>query len=223
MPQRGFLCIDPNPGPVMAGNILLASGGLDSTTMAYWLGNVGLSFTPIFLDYGQHCVEKEWSTLKKVLPAHSRPPTRIDISDIFANSSSRMIKEADLWTEDVTDNDLYVPYRTLLFFSVAISIAQSMNFTEVYAGFINSNHAKEIDCSIGFLNNLEALAEDVGPVRIRLPFRDKSKTDVARLAIQLGVPIGTTYSCQVYSDVPCGACPNCVERLNAISNMEANL
>ena len=178
---------------------------------------------PVFLDYGQHCAEKEWSTLNRVLPTQVRVPMRVDISDIFRKSTSRMISEADLWTEKVTDNDLYLPYRTLLFFSIAVSVAQSMYLTEVYGGFINSNHAKELDCSAQFLNNLEALAENLGPVRIRLPFREKSKTDVARLAVRLGVPIGTTFSCQVFSDTPCGACPNCVERLNAIAGLEAEL
>ncbi|HEY3778519.1 MAG TPA: 7-cyano-7-deazaguanine synthase [Rhizomicrobium sp.] len=203
--------------------ILLASGGLDSTTLAYWLKKCRVSFVPVFFDYGQHCVEKEWTTLQGVLPPGLPHPKRVDISDVFANSCSRLIKEADLWTETITDNDLYLPYRTLLFFSVAVSIAQSMNLGEVYSGFINSNHAKELDCSADFLNSLEALAAHVGPVRIHLPFREKSKTDVTRLAVQLGVPIGTTFSCQVFSNTPCGACPNCVERLNAIANMEAEL
>jgi 7-cyano-7-deazaguanine synthase len=202
---------------MMAPGILLASGGLDSTTLAYWLRREGVGFEPIFFDYGQHCVEKEWATLQKVLPLGSPQPRRVDISDIYSNSPSRLIKEADLWTEAVSDSDLYLPYRTLLFFSVAVSIAQSMGLASVYSAFINSNHAKELDCSADFLNNLEALAQNVGPVRIRLPFKEKSKTEVVILANQLGVPVGSTYSCQVYSDVPCGACPNCVERLNAVA------
>lgn len=201
----------------MTPGILLASGGLDSTTLAYWLQREGIEFEPIFFDYGQHCVEKEWETLHKVLPSKSPQPRRVSISDVYMNSPSRLIKEADLWTEAVSDDDLYLPYRTLLFFSVAVSIAQSMGVTSVYSAFINSNHAKELDCSADFLNSLEALAQNVGPVRIRLPFREKSKTEVVQLANQLGVPVGSTYSCQVFSDVPCGACPNCVERLSAIA------
>jgi 7-cyano-7-deazaguanine synthase len=205
----------------MNAGILLVSGGLDSTTLGYWLTAQRVNFVPVFFDYGQHCAEKEWVTLQDVLPAGVSHPRRIDISDIFARSSSRLIKEADLWTEAVNDSDLYLPYRTLLFFSVAVSVAQSMSLTEVYSGFINSNHAKELDCSAEFLNNLEALAAHVGPVRIRLPFREKSKTDVARLAAELGVPIGKTFSCQVFSNIPCGVCPNCVERLDALAEVSA--
>ena len=49
--------------------LLLSSGGLDSTTLAYWLQERGIEVMPIFLDYGQHCVAKEWETVRQVLPA----------------------------------------------------------------------------------------------------------------------------------------------------------
>lgn len=199
--------------------LLLCSGGLDSTTLAYWLLERGIAFKPLFFDYGQHCVEKEWQTLLQVLPNSSAAPVRLNISDVFRESSSRLIKEVDPWVDPVSDVDLYVPYRTLLFFTTAAAFAQTQNIIDVYSGFINSNHAKELDCSATFLNNLDALSEDVGPVRFRLPFRDWSKSQVVAEAKRLGVAIGTTYSCQLFSDIPCGACPNCVERLTAL---EAN-
>jgi 7-cyano-7-deazaguanine synthase len=198
--------------------LLLSSGGLDSTTVAYWLVEKGITIQPLFFDYGQHCVEKEWTTLRSVLPQTDlvAPPDRVDISPIFKGSRSRLIAEPDLWSEYVDSEDLYLPYRTLLFFSASASIAQTRGILSVYSGFINSNHAKELDCSSQFLNGLDALSRDVGPVRFEMPFRDRSKTEIVQLAKQLGVPIGKTYSCQLFSDVPCGACPNCVERLNAI-------
>ena len=58
--------------------ILLCSGGLDSTTLAYWMRERDVEVVPIFFDYGQHCVETEWETLKCVLPgAGVRDPERI--------------------------------------------------------------------------------------------------------------------------------------------------
>jgi 7-cyano-7-deazaguanine synthase len=203
--------------------LLLCSGGLDSTTVAYWLRERGVTIAPIFFDYGQHCVEKEWTTLREVLPSEGvSPPTRIDISGIFSGSRSRLIREPDLWTEHVADAELYVPYRTLLFFSAGAACAQTRGLTTVYSGFINSNHAKEIDCSAAFLNSLDSLAADVGPITFQLPFRDWSKAQVVAEAVRLRVPIGATYSCQLLSDIPCGACPNCVERLNAIETVRAS-
>lgn len=200
--------------------ILLASGGLDSTTVGYQLAAAGTAVIPIFFDYGQHCVEIEWNRVNEVLPLAMQRPERLRISDIFQGSKSRLIREANLWTEEVQDDDLYIPYRTLLFFAAAAARAQTIGVLDVYTGFINSNHAKEIDCTAAFMNNLDELTSSIGPVRFHSPFRYSSKADVAKEAARLGVPIGRTYSCQASAQFPCGACPNCVERLNALRGAE---
>lgn len=200
----------------MTRTLLLASGGLDSTTVAYRLVSEGKTVVPVFFDYGQHCVETEWNRLNEVMPQGVMPPERNKISDLFRGSTSRLIDEPNLWSDEVQDDDLYVPYRTMLFFSAAAARAQTLGIREVYTGFINSNHAKEIDCTAEFLNKLDGLTEAVGPVRFFSPYRFASKADVARDAKKLGVPIGRTFSCQASSKLPCGACPNCVERLAAL-------
>jgi 7-cyano-7-deazaguanine synthase len=199
----------------------MASGGLDSTTVAYQLHAEGIFVHPVFFDYGQHCVEIEWARVNEVLPRSMPAPERIVVSDVFRGSRSRLIQEANLWQEAVADDDLYLPYRTLVFFALAAARAQTLELLEVYSGFINSNHAKEIDCSTDFMNKLDGLSQDVGPVRFVSPFRYSSKGDVVRRAVELGVPIGRTYSCQAASSFPCGACPNCVERQKAF--IEAGL
>ena len=51
----------------MTDALLLASGGLDSTTLAFWLEAKGKRVHTLFFDYGQHCVEKEWHTLNEVM------------------------------------------------------------------------------------------------------------------------------------------------------------
>src|ERR1035438_7646558 len=115
--------------------LLLCSGGLDSTTLAYWLHERDVRLVPIFLDYGQHCVEKEWETLRKVLPTEGvLAPERIDVSGVFRGSRSRLIVEPNLWSERVADDDLYIPYRTLLFFSIGAACAQTRGLVDVYSG-----------------------------------------------------------------------------------------
>ena len=119
----------------------------------------------------------------------------------------------------VVAEDLYLPYRNLLFLSIASAYAQSIGVKNVYSAFINSNHAKEIDCSMEFFTKLEALLEEYGSVKINMPYREMSKTQVAMLGLTLEVPIAQTYSCQVNSQNPCGACPNCVDRIEAMNNI----
>jgi 7-cyano-7-deazaguanine synthase len=204
-------------------SVLLCSGGLDSTTLAFWLVRERISFLPLFINYGQHCCDTELATAKLVLPTSVRRDlTSVNIADIYRGTSSRLISEPDLWRDSVEDIDLYLPYRNILFLSVGSAYAQARGINVVYSAFINSNHAKEIDCSAAFFDRLAALLSQYGSVEIRMPFRQFSKQRVVELALQLAVPIGATYSCQASSRVPCGACPNCVERLAALRTIGEN-
>jgi 7-cyano-7-deazaguanine synthase len=207
---------------VTGDSVLLCSGGLDSTTLAYLLVSHGKRFVPLFLDYGQHCARTEYARLGTVLPeVVRRAIVSLDISAVYRGSRSRLVAEADLWREEVQDEDLYLPYRNLLMLSVGAAFAQVHGMDAVYAAFINSNHAREIDCSAAFFGRLAELLAVYGAVRVEMPFRDMSKLDVARLGLSLGAPVAATYSCQVSSKIPCGACPNCVERLDALAVLEA--
>jgi 7-cyano-7-deazaguanine synthase len=201
--------------------VLLASGGLDSTTLAYWLSAKKVSFIPLFIDYGQHCSQTEFETLKTVLPKTAvRKITAVRIADIYRGSSSRLISAPDLWNESVTGDDLYLPYRNLLMLTVGAAFAQARQCTRLYSAFINSNHAKEIDCSTRFFEKLGAILSDYGAVRITMPFRNLSKSQVAAIGLRLGAPIARTYSCQAAKSVPCGACPNCVDRAKALLSLK---
>lgn len=201
--------------------VILVSGGLDSTTLMYEFVRQGVEFIPLFVNYGQHCADHEYETLKKVIPPQYADKIEIiDISSVYRFSQSRFIKPADLWNEEVRAEDLYIPYRNVLLLTIAASFAQTLGLDRVYSAFINSNHAKEIDCSSEFFCKLEGLLTEYGSVKIEMPFRNMTKLDVAKLGIELNAPIGSTFSCQASPDVPCGACPNCVDRLNALKSIE---
>ena len=202
-----------------ASSVLLASGGMDSTTLAYWLRAKTIPFIPLFLNYGQHCAETEYRTLRSVLPPGTSEIQVVNVGDIYKGTSSRLISEPDLWNDSVTGNDLYLPYRNLLILTVAAAYAQARGHSVVYSAFINSNHAKEIDCSAEFFQRLFGLLSEYGSIQIEMPFRDMNKSAVARIGAELGVPIGETFSCQAASKVPCGACPNCVDRQTALESL----
>jgi 7-cyano-7-deazaguanine synthase len=200
--------------------VLLASGGMDSTTLAYWLRDKSINFAPLFINYGQHCALTELERAKEVLPVPAFNELKIvNICDIFVTCSSRLIKEPNLWEETVSHDDFYLPYRNLLLLSVAAAFAQSHGIFEVYAAFINSNHAKEIDCSAHFFDQLNGMLGEYGSVQMHMPFRDLPKRRVAQIGLSLGAPIARTFSCQAASSVPCGACPNCVDRLDALGSL----
>ena len=201
--------------------VILVSGGLDSTTLMYLFVKQRVEFIPLFINYGQHCANHELDTLRQVIPDQYVDKIEvIDVSSIYKYSQSRFIKPADLWHEKVSADDLYIPYRNVLLLTIAASFAQTLGLNNVYSAFINSNHAKEIDCSSDFFNKLEGLLSEYGSVKIEMPFRNMTKYEVAKLGIAIGAPIGQTFSCQASPEIPCGACPNCVDRLNALKQIE---
>ena len=201
-------------------SILLASGGLDSTTLAYDLIEKGVRFRPVFIDYGQHCAKTELATLLAVLPANMIDLVEVlTISDIYKESQSRLIREADLWTHSITRNDLHLPYRNLVLLASGAAYAQSKKCSSLYVAFISSNISSGTDCSIEFLSTLTSLLTGYGMVELKLPFLHMTKHEVAVLGIALGAPIGATFSCQASSRIPCGACSNCVDRLEALKQI----
>lgn len=204
--------------------VILVSGGMDSTTLMYLFVQQKIDFIPLFVNYGQHCAKKEYDTLLSVIPKqYSEKIEVIDISSVYKYSNSRFIVPANLWEDNIKADDLYIPYRNVLLLTIAASFAQTIGESYVYSAFINSNHAKEIDCSSDFFNKLQFLLSEYGSVKIEMPFRNMSKYEVAKLGIKLQAPIGKSFSCQASPDIPCGACPNCVDRLNALKQIEKEI
>ena len=174
--------------------VILVSGGLDSTTLMYQFVNQNIEFIPLFVNYGQHCAEHELETLRKVIPElYADKIEIIDVSSIYRYSQSRFIKPANLWEESITADDLYIPYRNVLLLTIAASFAQTIGLNKVYSAFINSNHAKEIDCSSEFFNKLEGLLSEYGSVKIEMPFRNMIKCEVARIGSEMHAAIGQNY------------------------------
>lgn len=200
--------------------IALTSGGLDSTVLLYDLLAQGYDALPTFVDYGQHCVRAEREALRAVLPAELRDRMHeVDMRSVFAGSSSRLLQAADLWADDVRADDLILPYRNVAILACGVASAAARGATALFTAFINSNHAREIDATASFLDGVEALMAGAGAVRVEMPYRFASKADVVRRGAALGAPLDITYSCQAAAEVPCGACPNCVDRLEALRTL----
>lgn len=200
--------------------LLMASGGLDSTVLAYKLLAEGKNIVPLFINYGQHFYKTEEERFLEVLPSEFiKNYKKIDVSDVFKNSNSIMVKKVDLTKEKVTDDDVFLPYRNMYLLSSAIAFASSLGIKTVYSAFINSNHAKEIDATSTFLDYITNYFQSMGDVSLHMPLRNMTKSEVLKLGINLASPVERTFSCQVYENVHCGACANCVDRQNAFSEV----
>jgi 7-cyano-7-deazaguanine synthase len=197
--------------------IVMTSGGMDSTVLAYWAIKQGYDVIPLFVDYGQHCASTERETLNNVLPHEVISKLLVvNVADVFRSSPSRLIREPNLWVDQISSDDLMLPYRNLFLLATAAAFAASQGVQVVLSAFINSNLAREIDATSAFLKGVSSLMSETGNVDLEMPFRNMSKIEVANLGLALSAPIASTFSCQANAIEHCGSCPNCVERLLAL-------
>ena len=207
--------------------ISILSGGLDSTILTYMLVNkygsdkvLALSF-----NYGQrHSTELEKAkiTCKKLNIKHQI----IDISflnDVIKNVCA-LSKDTTVDLPEIKDtlgdpqSSNYVPFRNLIFSSLALSFAESNNADLIYLGIQSNDCYGFWDCTKEFtdsLNNLTRLNRKTN-IQLITPFVNFDKKDEIQIGKELNVPFEDTWTCYRGDEgnhKACGKCSSCAERI----------
>ncbi len=202
--------------------VVLLSGGLDSTVLtARALGEFDSVLT-LGINYGQrHRVELEHaaraalelgvdfkvadlSKLASLLPGSSQTDASIDVPDgHYADETMRAT---------------VVPNRNMVMLSVAAGYAIAHGAETVLYAAHAGDCAVYPDCRPVFISRLRAALEvchyEPG-VELFAPFASMTKASIVLLGVELGAPIGLTWSCYKGGVVHCGTCGTCVERREA--------
>jgi 7-cyano-7-deazaguanine synthase len=112
-----------------------------------------------------------------------------------------------------------VPNRNAVLLSVAASIAMTRNLRVVLTAVHAGDHAVYPDCRPEFVAAM-ASAFDCGTdgeVGLEAPYAHLTKADIARRALELGVPIDMTWSCYAGGSEPCTQCGACIARAQALA------
>jgi 7-cyano-7-deazaguanine synthase len=185
----------------------LVSGGLDSTLMAVLIEESGVSQHPLFVNYGQRAMEREYNACRQVFrELHLPEPACAQLSGFGQLIRSGL---TDV-TQDVATN-AFTPGRNLLFIMTAGAYASQVGASGVCIGLLDERSILFPDQSDEFLTSAEqTLSIALGrPLRVLAPLRSMSKADVVELARLKG--IRGTYSCHAGSDPACGVCIACRE------------
>lgn len=213
--------------------LVLFSGGVDSTTCLgiavdkYGSENV----LALSVSYGQKHT-KEIDSARAVAKHYGVELYELDLSEMFRFSDCSLLKGSseevphESYAEQLKETNgspvsTYVPFRNGLFISSAAAIAISRGCSVIYYGAHSDDAAGNAypDCSETF-NNAMSEAVWVGSgnqVRIEAPFVSKTKADVVKMGLELGVPYELTWSCYEGGDVPCGKCGTCIDRAKAFA------
>jgi 7-cyano-7-deazaguanine synthase len=202
----------------MSKNVILLSGGLDSTTLlAHALAAGDEIVSSLTFDYDQRHL-KEIDAAAAVAGHYGVSHKVKTLGDVFGNSALTLGKALplDARFDDVEKQTAtVVPGRNLLFLSLAVCEACRTGASGVLFAPHAGDRAVYPDCRLEFVRSVDLASLCGYNVRILAPFIDKDKKWIARRAKELNVPTGLTWSCYAGEELPCGRCGACVERREA--------
>jgi 7-cyano-7-deazaguanine synthase len=207
--------------------IAVVSGGLDSTTMAYWLRAQEYAVMAISFDYGQRH-RKELALAERMAVDLSAPWTLIDL---HAAGLTSILSGSALTDETVTVPDGHyadesmqitvVPNRNAIMLSIACALAVTREAGAVAFGAHTGDHFIYPDCRPEFVRAFERMVnvavEGLASIEILAPLLAMTKADIVKLGDELGVPFERTWSCYKGGALHCGACGTCFERREAFA------
>jgi 7-cyano-7-deazaguanine synthase len=201
--------------------VLLLSGGMDSTTLLWWMNAQNISqIHTVAIDYGQrHRIELESSAkLSQVAGAASHRVLKLDLTQIGGNPLTDANRDVPVAADNQQINTV-VPYRNMLFVTLATAWAETEGINNLYLSPVKDDYAAYRDCRRDFYDALEG-ALSLGATResnvyIHTPFVDKWKAGVVALGLKLDVPYQHTHTCYEGIRPACGICDACSERLEA--------
>ena len=193
------------------GIVTLVSGGVDSMLMSLFAHEEGVAVFPLFIDYGQLGVSKEWEACKRLHEQFDLPEiTYMDLSG-FGKIIPSGITDATLRINE----DAFLPGRNLLFVLAGAAYALKVQADSVAIGLLYQSDHIFPDQDEKFIERCEEVIETAmgRHINVIAPLIEFSKTEVLTMARARGLE--NTYSCHAGGDRPCGVCIACVEIDNA--------
>lgn len=205
--------------------VIIASGGIDSSTLLYKMVNEGFDVYVLTFIYGQkHLLEIEYA--KAIAEGLGVNHKVVDLSAMKELLSGSALTDASVDVPNVPETvDHYetlkstiVPNRNAIFLSIAIGYAVSLEANHIYFGAHFSDRGVYPDCRKEFVAAFqvaERLANDNPNMVIDAPFVDMDKSEIVKLGAELGVPFKETWTCYKGGEKHCGVCSSCRERKRA--------
>lgn len=209
---------------MMKKGVILLSGGIDSSTVLAMAADMGYDPHCLTILYGQRH-EKEVESARKVAISLGAKEHRIITLPDGMFSGSSLTFDSEVPVNNDLDDDTgipstYVPARNLVFLSIAVSYAESIDADAVFIGVTEIDYSGYPDCRPEFIEaftRAETLATKRGvegnPIQIITPIIRMSKGEIVREGLRLGLDYGLTWSCYKGGEKACGICDTCRYRL----------
>lgn len=208
--------------------VVLLSGGMDSATCCYEAKSAGYEVYALTVNYGQRA-KKELDAARNVANMVGAIKHIVYNMDLTLWGGSALTDTSiGIPTGGVSDGIpvTYVPARNTIMLSLALSWAEVLGAEAIYIGVNSLDYSGYPDCRPDFIAAFQRMADlatkaTVQGEQIKLvaPLQYMSKLNIVNRAIELGLDIGTTWSCYADGDAPCGVCDSCRLREEAINQV----
>ena len=207
--------------------VVLASGGMDSTTTAYEADACGHDLHFLHVTYGQETAGKEYECARTVADRLDATFVRVE-TDHLARIGASSLTDSEVEIPDSSDDEgvpnTYVPFRNANLLSMAVSYAEATDCEAVYVGAHSEDFAGYPDCRPAFFEAFQRVVDEgtkpETEIEVVVPFVEWSKTEIARRGLDLGVPYKHTWSCYRDEEPACGTCDACAYRLEAFQRLD---
>jgi 7-cyano-7-deazaguanine synthase len=174
-----------------ANELVLLSGGIDSSTLLALAKNRQTGVEALHISYGQPAHRAELRAATNICEKSGVSLTHIEYQGCESGAGEIRGRNAFLLAVALLEFRAHAG-------TVLIGIHGGTGY---------------VDCSAEFVAQQQAIycLHTNGAINLEAPFLDFSKQDILRLATDLGVDLSATYSCES-GDSPCGVCQSCIDR-----------
>ncbi len=201
--------------------VVLASGGLDSTTLLAQLLKAGHDCHLLTINYGQRHV-KEIHAAEAVSQFYDMAErwNSLDLSNLKELIRSALSGEGDIpnghYSDEIQKATVF-PNRNMILLGIAAGFAATINGSAVAYAAHSNDRAIYPDCRPEFIHSVNEtikLGTD-GQIELLEPFEDLTKAQIALKGHELEAPLHLTWSCYKGEERPCLTCGTCLERTEA--------
>lgn len=203
--------------------VVLASGGLDSAVTAALAKSEGWTLFLLTISYGQrHRIEIDRARrLAEWLGAQEHRILDLDLRSFGGSALTDNLDVPRDRSQEERSQGIpvtYVPARNTIFLSLALAYAETVQATRIYFGANIVDYSGYPDCRPEFIRaftEVARLGTKMGTegqrIDICAPLLFKTKAEIIRQGLALGVPFQLTHSCYDpdESGHPCGRCDSC--------------
>ena len=208
--------------------VILASGGLDSSTVAGLARSSKAKIYGLSFDYGQRH-NKELESAKKIAKYFKFEDLKIVKIDLSLWGGSSLTDKKQIIPNKGINKDIipntYVPGRNTIFISIGLSYAEAINADLIGLGVNALDYSGYPDCRPDYIKQFQKLAtlsnkrgRENNPIKLWAPLLDLNKEEIIEMAFDHNVPIEETWSCYLGGSKPCGKCDSCRIRIKAYKN-----